>query len=299
MKRDIPFLSRSLMFFPGHREKLISKAIMSNADVLLPDLEDSVPGNENKLQARGKIIEFAKRGDFNGLQVFPRINDYEHEFFIDEIEELTIEGITGFMCPKVRDADDINFIDEFIGCVEINKGIKPGTFKLIPLIETASAVMNINSICQASDRIVAIALGGEDFLADTGGIRDFTGNSIFVARSMIVMAARANGINAIDTVHTDVFDFDDLKRNCHLAKSLGFDGMLVLNPKELPIAHEFFSPTSEEIAQAHEMLHLSDKAVQEGNGVAVMDGKFIGPPMVTAAEKTIQKWSLIKQKDKK
>ena len=112
------------------------------------------------------------------------------------------------------------------------------------------------------------------------------------------MAARANNVIPIDTVHINVHDLDDLEANLKIAKNLGFEGMLVLNPKELPLVHKYFSPDNKEVEDAREMLRLSDEAEKLGKGVAVMNGKFIGPPMVIMAKKVLRKNALIEGKTK-
>ena len=174
-------------------------------------------------------------------------------------------------------------------CIEYEKQIPVGTFKLIPLIETAGAIVNIKDVCTACTRVIAVAFGCEDYVTDIQGKHDREGQSIFYARNAIVNAARAAGIVPIDTVHINVHDLDDLERNLTLSKNLGFEGMLVLNPKELPLVNQYFSPSEEEISWAEEMVKLSEEAVNEGKGVAVKDGKFIGPPMLKMAKKIIVK----------
>jgi citrate lyase subunit beta/citryl-CoA lyase len=214
---------------------------------------------------------------------------------LQDIYQLAVEGITGFMYPKSKKGEDIYFFGKLLETIEYEKGFPIGTFKIIPLIETAGAVMNIQDICTAcSNRVVAVAFGCEDFITDLGGKHDVEGQSIFTARAMIAMGAKANGIIPIDTVHIKVHDLQDLEKNLMLAKKLGFEGMLVLNPKELPLVHQYFSPTEEELIWANEMLHLSSEAVKYGAGVAVKDNKFIGPPMVKMAENILKKDLLIK-----
>jgi len=119
---------------------------------------------------------------------------------------------------------------------------------------------------------------------------------LFTPRAMIAMAARAVGVIPVDTVHINVHDLDDLELNLRLAKKLGFEGMLILNPKEIPLAHKYFSPSEQEVFDAKEMLRLSEEAEKEGKGVALMNGKFIGPPMVIAAKKVLGKHTKIMNK---
>jgi len=296
MKESSQYLMRSLMFVPAHNERLMKSAARSNADVLLLDIEDSVQPEKNKEIARKNIIQYIKNGKFKNHYVFPRINDRESGQLLKDLTELTIQGITGFMYPKSYTGQDIYFIDKLLDTIEYEKGIPVGTFKLIPLIETTAAVLNAQDICKASKRVVAIAFGCEDFVTDLEGVHDYEGQSIFTARAMIAMAARANNVIPIDTVHIKVHDLLDLERNLVIAKDLGFEGMLVLNPKELALVHQYFSPTDEEVKDAEEMLRMAEEAEREGKGVAVVNNKFIGPPMVIAARKLLNKnQSIIKK----
>lgn len=286
MKAD--FLMRSLMFVPAHNDRLMNSASRSDADVLLLDIEDSVQPKENKQIARDNILKYINDGVFDGRILFPRVNDRESGELLRDVYQLTVKGITGFMYPKARCGQDVYFIGKLLETIEYEKGFPVGTFKLIPLIETAGAVMNIQDICNACpNRVVAVAFGCEDFVTDLGGKHDAEGQSIFTARAMIAMGAKACGVTPIDTVHIHVHDLDDLEKNLQLAKKLGFEGMLILNPKELPLCHKYFSPSEEEVAWATEMLALSDEAVTAGKGVAVKDNKFIGPPMVKMAKEIL------------
>lgn len=290
-------LFRSLMFVPAHNERLLNSASRSNADVLLLDIEDSVPGID-KQSVRDNIIRYITDGIFKGRAVYPRINDRESGELLRDVYQLTIPGITGFMYPKSVKGDDIYFIGKLLETVEYEKGYPIGTFKLIPLIETTGAVMNIKDICMACSRVVAVAFGCEDYVTNLQGKHDLVGDSIFTARSLIALSARACGIQPIDTVHIKVHDLDDLERNLVISKKLGFEGMLVLNPKELDLVHRYFSPTNEEVEWAAEMITLSNEAIHAGKGVAVKDNKFIGPPMVKMANNILQKNELVRNADK-
>lgn len=290
------YLLRSLMFVPAQNEKLLNKASTCEADVLLLDIEDSVQPGENKAIARSNIKKYIAAGKFKNSIVFPRINDRESGHLLKDLTELTIEGVSGFMCPKSCKGEDVYFIDKLLEAIEYEKGFSVGTFKLIPLIETTSAVLNAHDICTASKRVIAIAFGCEDYIADLQGIHDAAGQSIQTARAMIAMAARASGVIPIDTVHIKVHDLVDLEKNLIYAKNLGYEGMLVLNPKELPLVHQYFTPTHEEIQNAEAMLALAKQAEEEGCGVAMIGSKFIGPPMVKAAIKTLAKSRLAKSR---
>ncbi len=291
------YLMRSLMFVPGHNERLLASASKSIADVLLLDIEDSVQPSENKQLARDSIKKWVEKGAFRKHRVFPRVNDRESGHLLKDVYQLTIDGIDGFMYPKSKKGEDVYFFSKLLDTIEYEKGIPLGTYKIIPLIETAAAVLNAQEICQASERVIAIAYGCEDFITDLEGIHDTEHLSLFTPRAIIAMAARANNVIPIDTVHINVHDFEDLEKNLILARNLGFEGMLILNPKELELAHRYFSPTEQEVNDAKEMIRLAKEASYEGKGVALMNGKFIGPPMVCTAKKIIKKHELILKKN--
>lgn len=292
------YLLRSLMFVPGHNEKLMLSASRSDADILLMDIEDSVQPSINKQKARDLIIEMVSGGQFDGHMIFPRVNDRESGELLKDIHQLTIPGIKGFMYPKAKTGKDIYFFDRLLETIEYEKKMPVGTFKIIPLIETSAAVLNAQDICKASKRVIAIAYGCEDFIADLEGIHDKEHQSLFVPRAMIAMAARANDVIPIDTVHINVHDMEDLEHNILTAKKLGFEGMLILHPKELPLAHQYFSPSVDEVTEAKEMLELYQQAQKDNKGVAILNGRFIGPPMVITAKKIIKKNELIMNKVK-
>lgn len=286
-------LFRSLLFVPAHNNRLMDSASRSDADVLLFDIEDSVQPIENKQIARDNIKKYIKEGKFKGRPIYPRINDRESGELLKDVTQLTIDGVSGFMYPKSKKGEDVYFIGKLLETVEYEKGIDRGTFKLIPLIETAGAVANINDICKACpERVVAVAFGCEDYITDLGGQHDDEGLSIFTSRSIIAISAKANNIIPIDTVHIKVHDLEDLERNLILSKKLGFEGMLCLNPKELKLVHKYYSPTEEQVAWAKEMLELSEEAIREGKGVAMKNNKFIGPPMVKMAKDILNKYKL-------
>lgn len=278
------------MFVPAHNNKLMQSALLRDADVLLLDIEDSVQPIENKQVARDNIKKYAQEGKFDGKIVFPRVNDRESGHLLQDVYQLTVPGIDGFMYPKAKKGEDIYFFGKLLETIEYEKKIPKHTYKIIALIETPGAVMNIQDICTACpERLVAVAFGCEDYMTELGGKHDIEGQSIFTARSMIAMGAKANNVTPIDTVHIRVHDLEDLERNLIIGRNLGFEGMLVLNPKELPLVHQYYSPSEEEVAWANEMLQLSEEAVALGKGVAVKDNKFIGPPMVKMANNILKK----------
>lgn len=292
MKRS-SLLLRSMLFVPGHSEHLLMSAARTDADALIPDVEDSVMPVSNKRVAREGILEAVAAGLFGDRPIFPRINDRESGFLLKDVAALTVEGIAGFVYPKALMGQDIYFFDKLLETIEAEKGFPKGKFKIVPLIETAAAVLNAQQICLASERVVAIAYGCEDFISNLEGVHDREGKSLYVARAMIAMAARATGVIPIDTVHIEVHDLEGLERNLALARTLGFEGMLILHPKEIALAHRFFSPSEKEVEDARTMLRLAEEAQGRDKGVAIIDGRFIAPPMIRIARGILERDALI------
>lgn len=291
MKKD--YLLRSMMFVPGHNDKLLEKASQSDADALILDIEDSVMPPHNKSIARGKIKHYVSSGKLSRFSIFPRVNDRESGMLLKDIQELTIKGIDGFVYPKSKRAEDIYFFDKLLETIEYEKDIPIGTFKIVALMETTSAIMNAQAIAESSKRLVAMAFGCEDYVTDLQGVHDPEGLSLLGPRFMIANAARGAGIIPIDTVHIKVHDLEDLERNLKTAKVMGFEGMLALSPRELPLIHKYFSPSQEEIFKAEEMLALAKEAQGQDKGVTVMNGRFVGSPFVLASEKILSKYRAI------
>lgn len=289
----VNYLMRSLMFVPGNREDLMRKAAESDADVLLLDIEDSVQPKLNKSKARHLINKLINEKIFNQKKVYIRINDRESGELLNDLELFIRAEIQGFVYPKSKNSEDIFFIDKLLEAMEFKNNIKIGSLKLIPLIETAEAVLNVLSIAKSSPRVIALAYGCEDFLTDLQGTHDMNELALHVPRAMIAMAARAADITPIDTVHVKVHDFSDLESNLAIAKTLGFEGMLVLNPKEISLVHEYFSPTIEEVNRANEIVLQSEAATAQGVGVSIVNGKFIGPPLLAGAKKILWKNRMI------
>jgi citrate lyase subunit beta/citryl-CoA lyase len=283
-------LTRSLLFVPGHNLKFMESAANSSADIILPDVEDSVQPVSNKQLSRDLILTFVNNKKFKNKKIFPRINSPESGELLKDINQLAVNGIDGFMYPKARTGSDIYFFDKLLESIETEKGIAVGTFKIIPLIETAAAVLNAQDICKASNRVVAIAYGCEDFITDLRGVHDEGDMSLFVPRALIAMAARACGVIPIDTVHVNINDLEDLEKNLKVAKNLGFEGMLSLHPKELPLIHKYFSPSPEEIENAKRIIELYNSSEESGKGVALFGNELIGPPMVKDAKNLLNKW---------
>lgn len=288
---------RSLMFVPGHNEKLIYSAAKSDADAIIFDLEDSVQPSSNKPIARKLIIEKSHLPIFNHFHKFVRINEISSVYFLQDILQLTEANIDGFLLSKTNTAEDLKYLDRLLTSIELERGFEQGRFKIIPILESALSIVNIKEISISSNRIVALGFGSEDFVTDIQGVRDFDNNlSINYPRSIVPIHARANGLEAIDAAYIKVHDLEGLKKHTKTGKKLGYSGMWVLHPKQNNNVNETYSPTEQEYIDAKEFLELYERAKQENKGVAIIDGKFVGPPLITKSKGIIAKMKLIKNK---
>lgn len=290
-------LLRTLLFVPGHNDKLIISADNSDADALVFDLEDSVLPFEVKSDARSNVKNWIEKKVLKHKQIFIRVNDIISGVLLKDLHTLTLDGVTGFLYPKTKNGEDIFFIDRLLETIEYEKGMPIGKFKIIPIIEGAAAVLNGQEICQASKRVVALAFGSADFITDLRGTLDNERESISIPRSLIALAARANSVYPIDTSFNNVHDLEGLEYNLKIAKNLGFEGMSVLHPKQINLAHQYFTPSNEEIENAKNLLRLNELAIQEKRGVAIKDGRFIGPPLIEDSKKILEKFEKVKNKE--
>lgn len=292
MRKDI--LLRSFMFLPAYKEHFIDKALESDADALILDMEDSVPP-ELRQNARNIIIRYCKEGRFWGKKIFVRVNEIGTKDFAEDIGQLTVAGITGIMPSKIKSQKDIIFLDYLLDMYELQRGFDKGSILLAPLIETTQAVAGIEDIIQASERIVAVCFGGEDYLNDLGCIYTYQTSAFMYPRAKIVNAARAAGILPIDTPYLDISDLKGLEQQANESYRNGFAGNLILNPKQIAIVNRAFLPKENDIAYAREVIEAVREANQgEQNGVAMMGGRMIGPPMRKRAEMVVKQIEQLK-----
>lgn len=284
---------RTMIFVPGFRTAFLEKAIGFDADALILDIEDSVPV-PFKGDARDNIAAFLEKGVFP-QKVFVRLNSIGSGFLSQDLAKVLHHGVYGFVPTMIKDELDIVYLDKLLAQLEHDNGFEIGKFKLCPLIETGSAVLKAYEIAQSSPRIVGLAFGAEDYLTDLDGLHKEHGMSILTARSMIVMAARSLGLEAIDTPYLDVRDIDGFRREVELARELGFSGQLVLHPDQLSAANQVLTPSDEEVAEARCIIDAIEASSTQGNGVTLLDGKLVGPPMEKRARRLLAKWELINE----
>jgi citrate lyase subunit beta/citryl-CoA lyase len=274
---------RSRLYLPGDQPKLSLNAAIHKGDGLILDLEDSV-APVNKDAARVLVRNALRVMDFKGAERMVRINQLP--LGLRDLEEIIPQKPHLILIPKVETPEQVHEIDKKID--EILKKEKADfDVYYMPILESALGIINAYPIAAASKRNVALAIGLEDYTADIGTQRTNEGRESFFARSMLVNAARAAGIQAIDTVFSDVSDMEALKESVLEAKALGFDGKGCIHPRQIAVIHQAFAPEEKEIEKAKKIVLAFEEAEKKGLGVVSLGSKMIDPPVVKRAVRTI------------
>jgi citrate lyase subunit beta / citryl-CoA lyase len=292
------YLLRSVFFVPGHIQKYLDKALDLEADALILDLEDAVPLNKKK-EARENIKAILEGGKLRNKQIIIRINELDSGMLIDDLESVLHFDVLGIMPSKVYSHQDMAFYDEILKQYEFKLGLELGHFKMLPLIETLLSFENINTIASSSDRLIALAFGGEDYLKELGGAHGENDHTFDYPRTKIAIAAKAAGLQALDTPYLDVHDMDGFTIREQKSNDLGFEGCLLIHPKQIGLANKCFSPTIEQYLNAVKIFDAVKLSSENGLSVALLDGVLIGPPMQKNAHRIIRKQQLIESKNGK
>ena len=255
------------------------------ADAVIFDLEDAVAPTE-KDAARILVRNTMRYTDLSTCEVIVRINSVDTPYWKADIDAIVPENPSLILLPKTATAQDVQTASDYIAEVEARHGMPIGTVGIMPLIETALGVENAFSIA-TGERVCALFLGGEDLTADLQCKRTKEGKEIEYARTRLVVAARAAGVDVYDTPFTDVNDDDGIVLDAMLAKSLGFTGKASISPRHIEAINHVFSPTASEIEYAYEVIDALRLAKAQGKGAVSLRGKMIDAPIVARAERTI------------
>ncbi len=278
-------LRRTMMFLPGSNAGMLRDAPIYGADSIMFDLEDAVSLNE-KDSAR-TLVHFAlKTFDYSDVETVVRINSLDTVGKLD-IEAMVLGGIDVIRLPKTENAQDIIDVEVEIQKVEEENSIEVGRTKMMAAIETPGGALNAREIAHASDRLVGIAIGAEDYVTSMKTKRSAEGTELLFARSMILHAAREAGISAIDTVYSDINNEEGLRAEVEHIKQLGFDGKSVINPRQIPVVNAVYAPSEKEIQDAKEIIWAIEEAEEKGSGVIAVNGQMVDKPIVERAERVI------------
>ena len=276
-------LLRSLIFVPGNRANMLERALDFNADIIMVDLEDSVPPAE-KVAARDLARQWVPTLRQAGKRVMVRANSLDTGLTRDELTAVISPDLYGVSVGKTESVWDLREIDRIIAPLEASAGLQPGQIKLIPWIESARAVVNVNEMAAALPQIVAIAFGAEDYTNDMGIQRTDDGAEVYHPRATIAIAARAAGVAALDSPYVAFRNPEGLRQDAGVARQLGYTGKFAIHPAQIDPINELFSPRPEDVAYARRVMEAWNEAEAAGRGSLNLDGKMVDVPVVKRAQ---------------
>ena len=278
-------LRRTRLYLPGNNPDLMINAGLFGSDCLILDLEDSVAPAE-KSAARHLVRRALATLDWGQSELIVRINSLSTPFGREDLEAIVAMAPDTILIPKCETEQDVRDVETIVEKLERSAGV-PHTIQFMPLIESSRGVMHSLEIAQASRRNVALCFGAEDFTADIGAERTVDGKESFVGRSLILLAAKASGLQALDTVFSNVSDEQGLLQSTREAMALGFEGKGVIHPGQIKLIHQAFCPAAEQIEKAKQIVAAMEEAKAKGSGVVALGSKMIDAPVVTRAMRTL------------
>ncbi len=273
------------MFVPGNNPGMMQDAFIYGPDSIMLDLEDSVTMAE-KDTARLLVHNALKTIDYGNTEMVVRINPLNTPYGKKDIEAVVKAGVHVIRMPKTETADEVREVEAEIEKVEREIGCL-GRTQIMAAIESTLGVINAYDIAVASKRMMGIALGAEDYSANLKTQRSPEGMELLLARQTIVVAARAAGIDALDTVYSNLNDMETFRKEVELIKQLGFDGKSIINPRQIEVVNEVFAPKEKDIQKSLTILAAIKEAEKRGSGVIAVNGKMVDRPVVIRAQRTI------------
>ncbi len=274
-----------MMFVPGNNPGMMADAHIYRPDSIMLDLEDSVTMAE-KDTARLLVYNALKSVDYGDTEMVVRINPLNTPYGKKDIEAVVKAGVDVIRMPKTETAEEVVEVEREIERVEREIGCEGRTL-IMAAIESALGICNAYAIATASPRMMGIALGAEDYCANLKTQRTPDGDELRLARETIVVAARAAGIAALDTVYSNLEDMETFRKEVEFIHRLGFDGKSIINPRQIEIVNEVFAPTEKAIEKARIILAAIREAEAKGSGVIAVNGKMVDRPVVIRAQRTI------------
>jgi citrate lyase subunit beta/citryl-CoA lyase len=277
---------RSRLYLPGNEPRFMLNVRIHKPDAVILDLEDSVPAADK--DAALVVVRNALYAlDFGNCERMVRINQFPD--CLNEIDALVHAGVNVILIPKCESAEQVKEIDARISSALSSLATRNSQLVtyLMPIIETCEGMFKAREIAGASPRIVALTYGLEDYILDLGGMKTLAGLESLWARSQVANAAKAAGLQSIDTVFADIEDMDALRASCRAAKELGFEGKGCIHPRQVQVVNEEFTPSAVEIEKAQKVVQAFKEAQAQGRNVVSVGSKMIDPPVVERAQRTI------------
>jgi citrate lyase subunit beta / citryl-CoA lyase len=279
---DKPNILRSILSVPGLVERFIAKAEQVPADVVLLDLEDSIP-SAKKLEARACVRATLGRFQKHGRRLFVRPNDLGTGLLEGDLDAVVVPGLDGIHLPKTHDAGIVQRVDHYLTLLEKARGMTPGSVRIICWLESAAGVANAETICRASPRLIGASMGAEDYATDLGVMRSKQSIEIEYARARVANAAAAAGLVAIDCPEPDYQDLAHFERDIEHARALGYRGKYCIHPNQVPIANRVFSPTPAQLIWAERVREAYEAGERRGLGAVGLDGTMVDRPIYVRA----------------
>lgn len=279
-------LRRSMMFIPGNNPSMMRDAHIYGADSLMFDLEDSVKITE-KDAARFLVYGALTTMNYGNIERVVRVNPLNTPYGREDVDAMVKAGADIIRLPKSETAQDIIDMDNYITECEKKYNREVGSTGMMAAVESALGVLNAFDIAKASNRLIGMALGAEDYVTDLKTNRSEDGIELLFARSQILLACRAAGIMALDTVYSDVNNEEGFIKEATLIKQLGFDGKSVINPRQIQPLIDVFTPTQKEIDKSLAIIAAIKEAEERGLGVVSLNGKMVDKPVVERAKRVI------------
>lgn len=280
-------LRRTMMFLNCQKPGLIKDPYIYKPDSIMLDLEDAVAEKE-KDAARYSLYHALQEIDYHGVERVVRINGLDTPYWKEDIRCAVAGGCDSIRIPKTESAQDVHMVEEAIIAAEKEFDIPEGRTLIMSAIESARGVMKALDICEASDRMFGIALSGGDYTKDLQTHITGTGLELMGARQNMVIAARAAGVQCFDTVYTDLDNMDGFRQDVETIHLMGFDGKSVINPRQISIVHDIFTPSKKDIIFAEKVVKEIDDKKAKGIGVFTVDGKMIDIAFYDGAKRTIE-----------
>lgn len=276
-------LTRTILSVPANSPKMLLNADYMGADIILFDLEDSVPPDQKSF-ARELLRTYLSQ-NLTHCTAMVRVNDVKTPFFLQDLEAVLPLSIIGIMLPKMEEPADIAYADAQMTAVEQRCALPPEARRvIIGTIETALGVENAYACLSSSSRVIGCSFGSEDFAVSMGVSRSADNMELEYARRRVVIAAKAAGKIAVDTVFTNVHDDAGLRAMTEEGKQLGYDGKFIISPRQVPVVHEVYTPSPKEIAHALAVTEKMKESMENGTGVAVLNGKMLDKPVLQQAQ---------------
>lgn len=280
-------LRRTMMFLNAQKPSLIKDPYIYRPDSIMLDLEDAVAENQ-KDAARFSLYHALKEIDYRGCERVVRINGLDTPYWQEDIRCAVAGGCDAIRIPKTERAVDVKTVEAAIAAAEQEFDIPAGRTLIMAAIESARGVLNALEICDSSERMFGIALSGGDYTKDLQTHITGTGVELMGARQHMIIAARAAGVQCFDTVYTNLDDMEGFKKDVETIHLMGFDGKSIINPRQINIVHEIFTPTPKDILFAEKVVKEIDDKKAKGIGVFTVDGKMIDIAFYDGARRTIE-----------